>query len=118
MKQEVLQLDADGKVFGRLASHVATLLRGKHTISFRPNANPGIKVLVTNIAKVGFTGTKMETKKYYSFSGYPGGLKTRNIKDKFEKDPIDLFVQAVKHMLPKNRLAGVIIKNLTVKKGD
>ncbi len=117
-KQEVIKFNATGKIFGRLATEVATILRGKRTVGFRPNLNPGIKVEVSNIENIKFSGTKMTTRQYHSFSGYPGGLKTTTLKQKFEKNPIELFRQAVIHMLPKNRLSSVIIKNLTIKKGE
>ncbi len=113
-KESIVTFDATGKVLGRLASEVALVLRGKRQISFRPNVLPNIKVRVNNVSKLVFTGTKTKTKKYYHYSGYPGGLKITTLEKEFNKNPVRLFGEAVRHMLPKNRLAAKIIKNLEI----
>ncbi len=113
-KQIVVTFDADGKVFGRLASEVAAVLRGKSSVFFQPNILPQIKVKVENIDRLIFTGTKFRNKKYYHFSGYPGGLKITTLEREFIKNPVRLFRKVVRHMLPKNRLAAKMIKNLEI----
>ncbi len=111
---KIIDYDAAGQSLGRLASLVASALRGKKTVSFKPNCNPQIKVLVQNVEQLKFTGSKLKTKRYYKFSGYPGGLKITTLEQQFKKDPARLFKNVVEHMLPKNRLSKSIIKNLTV----
>ncbi|MFH1111633.1 MAG: 50S ribosomal protein L13 [Patescibacteria group bacterium] len=112
-----IEFDASNQSMGRLASVVAVILRGKRTVSFKPNQNPNIKIMVINIEKLRFSGNKLLTKRYYKYSGYPGGLKTTTLEQQFKKDPVRLFKRAVQHMLPKNRLSANLMKNLTVYRG-
>ncbi len=107
-------IDASGKVLGRLASHVAATLRGKHLPTFRPDVISGEKVIVTNVKKILVTGRKLDQKMYAHFSGYAGGLRQTSFKEKLEKDPVGLFTLAVKRMLPDNRTRKFILKRLTV----
>jgi len=109
------QIDATDQAIGRLASQVALLLRGKHKINFSPQIDNGDFVIVSNIDKVKITGKKLEQKKYYSYSGYPGGLKTKKMSDVFKTKPEEVLKRAVYNMLPKNKLRQDMIKRLTFK---
>ncbi|MBI5734064.1 MAG: 50S ribosomal protein L13 [Candidatus Kerfeldbacteria bacterium] len=109
---EIIKIDAKGKVFGRLASQVAILLRGKNKPGFKYNVAPNVKVVVTNLSSLGFTGTKLDTKIYYRFSGYPGGIKKMSLGEWWAKQPERLFRHTVKLMLPKNRLSARLLTNL------
>lgn len=111
-------IDANGAVLGRLATLVATRLRGKHNPLFTPHTDMGDHVIVINADKIVLTGRKMDQKNYYRHSGYIGGLKTINAKKLMEKKPEDMVRFAVKGMLPKNPLGRKIFKKLKVYKGD
>ncbi len=111
-------VDANGAVLGRLASTVASQLRGKHSPLFTPHVDTGDWVIVINADKVVLTGRKMEQKKYYRHSGYIGGLKEITAKKLMEKRPEDLIRFAVKGMLPKNKLGRKLYKKLKVYCGD
>lgn len=108
------EIDAGGQTLGRLSTQVVGILRGKNLVSFAPNKNPGNQVLVFNLSKVRFTGTKLKTKKYFKYSGYPGGMSVTTLEQEFKKDPKRLFRNMVRLMLPKNRLTKEIIKNLSI----
>ena len=110
-------LDASDKVLGRLATKIADRIRGKDKPSFTPHTDGGDYVIVVNAEKVKVTGSKFTDKKYYTHSLYPGGLKTRTFKDLNEKNPEKIIENAVKGMLPKNKLRKEIIKKLKVFKG-
>lgn len=107
-------IDAEGKTFGRLASRVAHILKGKHKPTYTPHADMGDFVIVTNIDKVVFTGKKLEDKIYYHYTGYPGGLRETTYGELMEKKPVFAFENAVKGMLPKNSLGRQMIKKLKV----
>lgn len=109
------EIDAAGQSMGRLATRVATILRGKHKSTYQPHLDEGDIVIVSNIKEVRFTGKKLEQKKYHSFSGYPGGLKTKKMSEVFAQKPGEVFVRAVKQMLPPTRLRDGMMKRLTVK---
>lgn len=113
-KTERVIIDAASKSLGRVATLAATKLRGKHLVTFAPNVVPAVSVAIINIAKLRFTGTKLDVKQYHHFSGYPGGLKTTTLRQEFTKDPIRLVRRAVQHMLPKNRLNARFMRNLKV----
>lgn len=108
-------IDATDQAVGRVATRVATLLRGKHKPEFTPHIDGGDKVVVENITKLHFTGTKFNQKKYYSFSGYPGGLKETKLSKLFNERPEEVLRKAVWNMLPKNRLRKEMFKRLTIK---
>lgn len=110
----VVTIDATGKVLGRLATEVATVLRGKHKPTFAPHRIEGDRVVVTNAAKIGFTGRKLEQKTYYRHSGYLGHLRTVILKELFAKDPTDVVKRAIYGMLPNNRLRPELMKRLEV----
>ena len=120
-KEEVTRswfvLDASDKVLGRLATKIAERIRGKDKPSFSPHTDGGDYVIVVNAEKIKVTGSKSTDKKYYTHSLYPGGLKTRTFKDLNEKNPEKIIENAVKGMLPKNKLRKEIIKKLKVFKG-
>jgi large subunit ribosomal protein L13 len=110
-------VDAEGEVLGRLASVVASRLRGKHNPLFTPHADTGDHVIVINAEKVVLTGRKMDQKRYYRHSGYMGGLKETPIREMLDKKPESVIRFAVKGMLPKNRLGRKIFKKLKVYAG-
>ena len=120
-KEEVTRswfvLDATDKVLGRLATKIADRIRGKDKPSFTPHTDGGDYVIVVNAEKIKVTGSKMTDKKYYTHSLYPGGLKTSTFKDLNKKNPEKIIENAVKGMLPKNKLRKEIIKKLKVFKG-
>ena len=99
---------------GRLASKVAKLIRGKHKPNFTPHVDCGDNVIVINAEKIQLTGKKWTDKIYMRHTGYPGGQRTLSATEVFEKDPIRLVENAVKGMLPKNKLGRAIYKNLHV----
>jgi len=109
-----LLVDAEGQRLGRLCTEIARLLRGKHKVNFTPHADCGDYVIVINAEKVELTGNKWEDKEYIRFSGYPGGQYRRTAKEVRDRTPERLVENAVRGMLPKNRLGRAIYKNLHV----
>ncbi|MCR5422378.1 MAG: 50S ribosomal protein L13 [Bacilli bacterium] len=107
-------IDATGLVLGRLASEVASILRGKHKPTFTPNVDCGDYVIIVNAEKVALTGAKMDDKLYIHHSGYSSGLKTRTAKRMLELQPQKLIETAVKGMLPKNSLGADMYRKLFV----
>lgn len=110
-------VDAEGLVLGRLATQVAARIRGKLNPLFTPHADLGDSVIVINADKIALTGNKLKEKKYYRHSGYVGGLKEITAEKLMEKNPEALIMNAVKGMLPKNRLGRQLIKKLRVYAG-
>jgi len=110
-------IDARDKVLGRLASKIATLLRGKHKPIFTPHMDAGDYVVIVNADKVVLTGDKLEKKIYYRHSGYVGGLKETTAKEMLEKRPENLIRLAVKGMLPKNSLGRRQLTKLKIHAG-
>lgn len=110
-------VDADGEILGRLATQIATRLRGKHNPMFTPHVDSGDSVVVVNAEKIVLTGRKWDQKKYYHHSGYIGGLTEITAKKLLEKRPEDLIRFAVKGMLPKNRLGRTLLKKLKIYAG-
>jgi len=111
-------VDASGCVLGRLASFVATRLRGKHKPVYTPHVDTGDHIVVINADKIALTGRKWDEKLYYRHSGYVGGLKSITAKKLLEKRPEDLVMHAVRGMLPKNRLGRKMFKKLKVYAGS
>ncbi|MFZ1751082.1 MAG: 50S ribosomal protein L13 [Saprospiraceae bacterium] len=105
-------LDAEGEVVGRLATRIASVLRGKHKPDFTPHVDSGDYVIVLNADKVRFTGSKLDDKEYQRYSGYPGGQKRRTAKEMLDKRPTMVLELAVKGMLPKTKLGKSMIKKL------
>tara|TARA_Y100000590_G_scaffold72968_1_gene80245 strand:+ start:2000 stop:2431 length:432 start_codon:yes stop_codon:yes gene_type:complete len=111
-------LDADNQVLGRFASKVAQILRGKHRPNFAPNLYMGDAVVIINSDKIRLTGNKADSKKYFKHSGYPGGAKMINYSDLMKNSSDKVIINAVKGMLPKNKLGREIIGHLRVYKGE
>ncbi len=111
-------VDADGKVLGRLAARIATLLRGKHKPTFSPHQDVGDFVVVVNAAGVRLTGRKLQQKVAYRHSGYPGGLKAVTYGVIMQKYPERALTEAVRGMLPKTRQGRQLIKKLKVYRGS
>ncbi len=110
-------VDAEGKVLGRIATEIATRLRGKHKPTYSTFMDNGDFIVVINADKVKLTGKKWDDKMYYRHSGYMGGIKEINAKDLLEKEPTALLFKAVKGMLPKNTLGREQLKKLKVYAG-
>lgn len=110
-------VDASGQTLGRLASRIARVLLGKHKPIYSPAVGVGDYVIVVNADKIRVTGKKLDQKKYYRFSGYPGGLKEISLRDQLQKFPTRVIEQAVRGMLPKNRLGRRIARRLKVYAG-
>ncbi|MET0189279.1 LSU ribosomal protein L13P [Pseudonocardia sediminis] len=110
-------IDANDVVLGRLATHAATLLRGKHKPTYAPHMDTGDFVVVINAEKVAVTGNKREGKFLYRHSGYPGGLRSRSVGQMIDTHPDRLVEKAIKGMLPKNRLGRAMGKKLKVYAG-
>ncbi len=111
-------IDAEEKILGRIASKIATILRGKHKPSYTQHLDTGDFVVVINANKVKVTGNKYNDKVYKSYSGYPGGLKERTFKEMMKKSPEKIIFSAVKGMLPKNKLGRKMLKKLKVYSGS
>lgn len=107
-------VDASEFKLGRLATRVATVLRGKHKPQFTPHVDTGDFVVVINASQVQLSGTKIDRKHYYRYSGYPGGMKSVDARTVRSDDPERMIQQAVKGMLPKNLLSRQILKKLKV----
>ena len=121
-KEEVVRnwyvVDAEGVNLGRLATKVATVLRGKHKPTYTPHCDCGDYVIVVNASKVNLTGNKLDDKIYYNHSGYTGGLRERTAREMKENYPVEMVERAVKGMLPKGRLGRSTYKKLFVYAGS
>ncbi len=117
IKEQWYVVDATDRPLGRLASEIANVLRGKHHPEYSPHLSLGDHVVVINAEKVSISGSKRDQKLYYRFSGYPGGLKVRSMRDVIEQDPTDVVQIAVRRMLPKTRLGRVMLKKLKIYSG-
>lgn len=117
VKRDWLLIDADGKIVGRLASKVASLLQGKHKPIYTKHVDTGDAVIIINAEKVVFTGSKEETKMYHSHTGYPGGIKSVTADKLRAKHPTRILENAVKRMLPKGPLGRQMFKKLKVYAG-
>jgi large subunit ribosomal protein L13 len=111
-------VNAKGKVLGRLATRIAIILMGKNKPLWQPHLDVGDNVIVINAAKIATTGRKEEQKKYFRYSGYPGGLRVETLGDLRKRKPEDIIRHAVSGMLPKNRLGAAMIKKLFVYPDD
>jgi large subunit ribosomal protein L13 len=111
-------VDAEGQTLGRLASQIAIILRGKHKTIFTPHVDCGDYVIVINAEKIHVTGRRLEQKKYYRHSGYPGGLREISLADQLKRFPTRPVELAVKGMLPKNKLGRKMFKKLKVYAGS
>lgn len=111
-------IDAEGVNLGRLATKVATVLRGKHKPTYTPHIDGGDYVIVINASKVNLTGNKLDDKIYYNHSGYTGGLRERTARTMRDNYPVEMVERAVKGMLPKGRLGRQMYKKLFVYAGS
>jgi large subunit ribosomal protein L13 len=110
-------VDAAGKTLGRLATQIADTLRGKGKPQYTPHVDTGDFVVVVNAEQIAVTGNKLDQKRYYRHSGYPGGLKTRTLREQLERRPEEVLRKAVRGMLPKNRLAAKQLTKLKIYAG-
>ncbi|MDP2854362.1 MAG: 50S ribosomal protein L13 [Smithellaceae bacterium] len=117
-KQDWYMVDASGKVLGRLASQIALRLRGKHKAIYTPHVDTGDFIVVVNAEKIALTGKKLTDKIYYSYSGYPGGLRETAAGKMLAEKPENLIRIAVAGMLPKNNLGRRMLKKLKVYSGN
>ncbi len=115
--QDWYLVDATDKVLGRLATQIATRLRGKHKPEYTPHVDTGDHIVIVNAAKIRVTGDKINQKKYYRHSGYPGGIKETVLSDELENNPERVIERAVKGMLPKNSLGRAMFRKLRVYAG-
>lgn len=111
-------VDATGKTLGRLASEIARILRGKHKPTFSPNIDTGDFVVVVNCERVVVTGAKLDTVRYYRHSRYPGGLKSRTMRETLAQFPDRVIYEAVRGMMPKTKLGRAQMKKLRIYAGD
>ena len=116
-ERDWLVVDAAGKTLGRLATQIADTLRGKRKPEYTPHCDVGDFVIVVNAGKISVTGKKREEKRYYRYSGYPGGLRSRTLEEMLARRPEEVIRLAVKGMLPRNRLARVQLRKLKVYAG-
>jgi large subunit ribosomal protein L13 len=110
-------IDAEGQVLGRVATEVATLLKGKHKPIYAPHVDTGDHVVVINVAKLDLGPRKLADKRYHRHSGYPGGLSTETLEHMLDRDPERVMRLAVRGMLPKNRLGRSMIRKLRLYAG-
>jgi large subunit ribosomal protein L13 len=110
-------VDADGQTLGRLATQIADTLRGKNKPQYTPHVDTGDFVVVVNAEKIAVTGQKLDQKMYHRHSGYPGGLRSRTLREQLERRPTEVIRKAVKGMLPRNRLASAQLTKLKIYAG-
>jgi large subunit ribosomal protein L13 len=110
-------VDAEGQTLGRLATRIADTLRGKGKPTYTPHVDTGDFVIVVNADKIVVTGNKLDQKRYYRHSGYPGGLRSRTLREQLDRRPTEVIRTAVKGMLPRNKLASRQITKLKVYAG-
>jgi len=111
-------IDAENKILGRLASEVARILRGKHKPTYTPHLDTGDNVIVINVSKIKLSGNKLENKRKYRHTGYPGGIKEERYKDIMNEEPEKAFFEAVRGMIPHNTLGRAQLKKLKIYAGD
>ena len=111
-------VDAEGKTLGRLATLIADRLRGKGKAAFTPHVDTGDFVVVVNAEKIAVTGQKLDQKRYYRHSGYPGGLRSRSFEEMLARRPEEIIRLAVKGMMPRNRLARKQLTKLKIYAGE
>src|SRR5213082_4113919 len=110
-------VDADGQSLGRLATQIADTLRGKRKPQYTPHVDTGDFVIVVNAEKIQVTGNKLDQKQYYRHSGYPGGLRSRTLREQLDRRPTEVIRKAVRGMLPRNRLGRAQLRKLKVYAG-
>ena len=110
-------VDADGQTLGRLATRIADTLRGKAKPQYTPHVDGGDVVVVVNAEKIRVTGKKLDQKRYYRHSGYPGGLRSRTLREQLDRQPAEVLRKAVRGMLPRNRLSRAQLTKLKIYAG-
>jgi len=118
IEQSWILVDAKDKTLGRLASTLASRLRGKHRPEYTPNADLGDYIVVINANKINVTGDKLNQKKYFKHSGFPGGIKSKSLDKVIKDSPEDAIRMAVKGMLPKNKLGKKMLTKLKIYKDN
>lgn len=118
IKREWYLVDADNQILGRLATQIAHRLRGKHKPEYAPHMDNGDFIIVVNCDKIAVTGKKLEQKKYYHHTGHPGGIKEKSLGKLLATKPETVLINAVRGMLPKNRLGRAMLKKLKVYAGS
>jgi large subunit ribosomal protein L13 len=118
LEKEWFVVDATDEILGRLASFIASILRGKHKPTYTPSVDTGDFVIITNAEKVAVTGNKKSDKKYYRHSRYPGGLKETTFEKLIEKKPEDVLYRAIKGMLPHNRIGRQMLTKVKIYAGE
>jgi len=118
VQREWILIDADGKTFGRILTEVATYLRGKHKPSFTPNTDVGDYIVIINAEKAKFTGNKLDTKEYFTHSGYFGSTKSKKLSEMMANNTEKLYKLSVRGMLPKTTLGKAMLKKLKVYVGS
>jgi len=118
LKKEWFLVDANDKILGRLATRIATILRGKHKPEYTPHVDCGDGVIVINASKIRVTGNKLKQKEYDRYSGYPGGRKVKTLEEMMAQDPAKVIWLAVKRMIPDTPLGRDMVKKLKVYAGD
>jgi large subunit ribosomal protein L13 len=116
-ERDWLVVDATGQTLGRLATQIATALRGKHKPEYTPHCDVGDFVVVVNAEKIAVTGKKRDEKLYHRYSGYPGGLRSRTFAEMLDRRPEEPLRLAVKGMLPRNRIARAQLRKLKIYAG-
>ena len=117
IQRDWLVVDAEGKTLGRLATVIADRLRGKGKPTFTPHVDTGDFVVVVNAEKIAVTGKKLDEKMYHRHSGYPGGLRSRSLRDQLERQPTEVLRTAVKGMLPRTKLGRAQLTKLKIYAG-
>ena len=117
VKKEWVVIDATDQVLGRLASRIALILRGKNKTNYTPHVDCGDNVIILNATKVRLTGKKMTDKVYVRYTGYPGGQRFATPKELLQRKPLSVVEEAIRGMLPKNRLGAELFRNLHVYEG-
>jgi len=112
---KVIEIDATGQSLGRMATKIAMELRGKNSASWTPNVIPDVQVVVSNLDKVVFKGTKAQSKIYYKHSGFPGGMKERTLEEAWARSKPQVLRRVVRGMLPENRQRDILLNHIVVK---
>ncbi|MBN2824717.1 MAG: 50S ribosomal protein L13 [Campylobacterales bacterium] len=118
VQRDWILIDAEGQTFGRILTQAATYLKGKHKPSFTPNVDCGDYVVIINAEKAKFSGNKLESKEYFTYSGYFGSTKSKKLSDMLENHTEKLYKLAVRGMLPKTNLGRGMLKKLKVYAGS
>jgi large subunit ribosomal protein L13 len=117
IEQKWWLINAEGRILGRMATEIADLIRGKRKPQFTSHLDTGDFVVIVNAEKIKVSGRKLDQKKYYSHSGYPGGIKEETLKDLLDKKPEEVIKKAVWGMIPKGKLGRALYKKLKVYRG-